>query len=82
LTAVNGTAVTFIRSDGAPALDQSIAPTWTGVHTFANSIALGTPTNQGTAGQVLMSAGTGATPTWGTPVAGFTIDEAYFFAGF
>lgn len=35
LTAVNGSASTFLRSDGAPALDQSIAPTWTGQHTFA-----------------------------------------------
>jgi hypothetical protein len=34
LTAKNGTAVTFMRSDAAPALDQSIAPTWTGLHTF------------------------------------------------
>lgn len=34
LTAVNGSAVTGIRSDGAPALSQSIVPTWTGVHTF------------------------------------------------
>jgi hypothetical protein len=35
LTAVNGSASTFLRSDGAPALDQSIAPTWTGVHTWS-----------------------------------------------
>jgi hypothetical protein len=34
LTAVNGAASTFLRSDGAPALDQSIAPTWTGTHQF------------------------------------------------
>jgi hypothetical protein len=34
LTAVNGVASTFLRSDGAPALSQSIAPTWTGVHLF------------------------------------------------
>lgn len=34
LTAVNGSAVTFLRSDGAPALSQAIAPTWTGIHTF------------------------------------------------
>lgn len=34
LTTVNGSAVTGIRSDGAPALSQSIVPTWTGVHTF------------------------------------------------
>lgn len=30
LTAVNGSATTFLRSDGAPALDQTIQPTWTG----------------------------------------------------
>lgn len=35
LTAVNGSANAFMRSDGAPALSQSISPTWTGVHTFA-----------------------------------------------
>lgn len=37
LTAVNGVALTLIRSDGAPALSQAIIPTWTGRHTFANS---------------------------------------------
>jgi hypothetical protein len=35
LAAVNGSASTFLRSDGAPALDQGIVPTWTGVHTYA-----------------------------------------------
>jgi len=34
LTAVNGAATTFMRSDAAPALDQSISPTWTGAHIF------------------------------------------------
>lgn len=34
LTAVNGSATTAMRSDGAPALSQSIAPTWTGLHTY------------------------------------------------
>lgn len=38
LTAVNGSAGTFLRSDGAPALSQAIVPTWTGVHTFANQV--------------------------------------------
>lgn len=38
LSAVNGSAVTYMRSDAAPALDQSIAPTWTGVHTHTNNI--------------------------------------------
>jgi hypothetical protein len=45
LTAVNGVATTFLRSDGAPALSQSIAPTWTAQHIFsqtghANSAAI------------------------------------------
>lgn len=37
LTAVNGSASTFMRSDGAPAIDQALAPTWTGVHNFSNA---------------------------------------------
>lgn len=37
LTAVNGTATTAMRSDGAPALSQAIIPTWTGAHTFNGS---------------------------------------------
>lgn len=41
LSAVNGSATTAMRSDGAPALDQSITPTWTGFHVFtANPTAL------------------------------------------
>lgn len=35
LTAVNGSAATFMRSDAAPALDVSIAPTWSGTHVFS-----------------------------------------------
>lgn len=38
LTAKNGTATTYIRSDGAPAIDQSIAPTWTARHIFSQDI--------------------------------------------
>lgn len=37
LTAVNGTATTFLRSDGAPALSQAISPTMTGQWTFTNN---------------------------------------------
>ena len=37
LSVVNGSATTFLRSDGAPPLSQAIAPTWTGVHTFSGS---------------------------------------------
>lgn len=34
LAPVNGVALTWMRSDAAPALDQSIAPVWTGNHSF------------------------------------------------
>lgn len=37
LTAVNGSASTYTRSDAHAALDQSIAPTWTGQHTFRSN---------------------------------------------
>lgn len=39
LSAVNGSASTFLRSDGAPALDVTIAPTWTATHTFQQAVA-------------------------------------------
>lgn len=47
LTAVNGSAITYMRSDAAPALNQAISPTWTNNHTFqaaplpSGSVALG-----------------------------------------
>lgn len=51
LAAVNGVATTFMRSDAAPALSQSITPTWTGLHTWDTAnirvkgyLALGTVT--------------------------------------
>jgi len=43
LTAKNGSAATFLRSDGAPALDQTIAPTWTAKHTFTGAGGSATP---------------------------------------
>jgi hypothetical protein len=39
LSAVNGSAPTFLRSDAAPALSQSITPTWTGEHVFATAVS-------------------------------------------
>jgi hypothetical protein len=49
LSAVNGVATTAMRSDAAPALSQSITPTWTGAHTFSSTVALnGTTTISGT----------------------------------
>ncbi len=41
LTAVNGAATTAMRSDGAPALSQSIAPTWTSEHRFSGTLTGG-----------------------------------------
>lgn len=37
LATVNGSAGTFLRSDGAPALSQAIVPTWTGLHTWSSA---------------------------------------------
>lgn len=41
LTAINGVATTYMRSDAAPALSQSIAPTWTQPHHWATPTGLG-----------------------------------------
>lgn len=45
LTAVNGSSPNFMRADGAPALDQTIAPTMTGVWTFQKNAIATTTTN-------------------------------------
>ena len=37
LTATTGAASTFIATDSAPALDQSISPTWIGIHKYTNN---------------------------------------------
>lgn len=37
LAAINGVAPTWMRSDAAPAINQTITPTWTGLHTFTAS---------------------------------------------
>jgi len=42
LTAVNGSATTFMRSDAAPAISQAITPTWTGLHAFTGGMATAT----------------------------------------
>lgn len=38
LSAVNGSAATFMRSDAAPAISLGIVPTWTGSHAFSAGI--------------------------------------------
>jgi hypothetical protein len=55
LTAVNGTAGTFMTSDSAPALSQAIAPTWTGQHAWTYSPSLTVSTN---ASAILTNPGT------------------------
>lgn len=70
LTAVNGSATTFMRSDAAPKLDVSIAPTWTGTHTFNGYCEFNGGTNLSTTGRVRnflqLSIGTTLTPAAGT----------------
>lgn len=48
LAVINGTATTFLRSDGAPPLSQAIVPTWTAAHIF--SAASGVPVTINPAG--------------------------------
>jgi hypothetical protein len=46
--AVNGSATTWMRSDGAPAIDLTMAPTWTGQHAFnatSAAVVIGTSSN-------------------------------------
>lgn len=43
LTATTGTSSNYMASDSAPALDVSIAPTWTGLHTFTPKVTIGPP---------------------------------------
>lgn len=70
LTAVNGTATTFIRSDGAPALSQAIVPTWTGIHTFSAFVNIGVASGLHTyTGTVNGAASGSATTLQAIPVA-------------
>ena len=79
LTAVPGSATTFLRSDGAPALSQAIVPTWTGLHTFTGGITFGSSTGsvQATSGVLSVISNTGSgnnvlatSPTLVTPILG------------
>lgn len=58
LAAINGSATTWMRSDGAPALSQSIAPTWSGIHTFSLNTVFSTSMQS-----PLFIGGTGTTST-------------------
>lgn len=52
LSAVNGVATTYLRSDGAPALSQAISPTWSGSHSFTGAPISGGTTSLATLGTV------------------------------
>lgn len=43
LMVVNGSSTQFMRSDAAPPIDESIVPTWTGIHQFNGSTGSSTP---------------------------------------
>lgn len=58
LTAVNGSATTYLRSDGAPAISQAIVPTWSGVHTFGAGLV----TSNVGYGASFVASSTSATP--------------------
>lgn len=93
LTAVNGAASTFLRSDGAPALNVTIAPTWSGNHVWSKNGALSLPTVHATGTWItggtatttkpyVLIEPTGATSTaWSTSGTGLGINAATGFAG-
>jgi hypothetical protein len=58
LTAVDGSAATFMTSDSAPPIDQTIAPTWTGAHTFQAKLTVTVSTGATAQQTTLKDAGT------------------------
>jgi hypothetical protein len=66
LSAVNGSAATFLRSDGAPPLSQGIVPTWTGVHTFSAKPVLNAGLTLSNAANAYTQTSTGLSLTSGT----------------
>lgn len=96
LTAVNGSASTAMRSDAAPALDQSITPTWTGQHIFSKNGALSSSTGPGISATGTWITGGSATTTkpyvlietsgatstgWSTSGTGLGVNAATGFTG-
>lgn len=75
LAAVNGSAGTWMRSDGAPALSVGIVPTWTGGHIFNAAATVsfaGTTTSVGITGL----SGASALVALGTDIAVITVQSA------
>lgn len=89
LTAIAGTEVTAMRSDAAPALDQSISPTWTGAHTFAEAaeqVVLNSTTASNSVIVMFQLGGTnktrvGAEGTGGATITGSAAGDLLLFSG-
>jgi hypothetical protein len=79
LSAVNGSAATFMTSDSAPPLSQAIVPTWTGGHTFTPSSAV-TAVAINAAVNTIGLAVAGGTNTTLKYVASFTSGQAAGFS--
>ena len=76
LTTVNGSATTFLRSDGAPPLSVAISPTWTGNHVFAptSGIPLLVKSNSGASAFEVTGAITSPTVEGYGPTAAALVD--------
>jgi hypothetical protein len=80
LSAVNGSAATFMTSDSAPPLSQAIVPTWTGAHTFTPSSAV-TAVTINAAANTIGFAVVGGTNTALHYLASFISGQASGFSG-
>jgi hypothetical protein len=60
VAAVNGSAITAMRSDAAPAISQAIAPTWTGQHIFKGNPLVDLPASSAGYGILELDDQTGA----------------------
>lgn len=72
LAAVPGAAATFMRSDGAPALDVTITPTWTGQHTFTPTAGTGVTVNALAGGNIALALNGATSGADGRAVLRFT----------
>lgn len=68
--AVNGSALTALRSDAAPAIALNISPTWTGTHAFNNTIVGSISGNAATA--TLATSATSASTAGSAPASALT----------
>jgi hypothetical protein len=71
LTPIGGVATTFIASDGAPALNQAISPTWTAAHIFTPGSGIAISINAVGGSDAILVAGTSAGEGIRNTAAGF-----------